>query len=75
MKQPKLPALEDKFRIQHWQVALNTNRILGPDDVPIPVNMTILDTKPSELSCLYTIFDTGFTSPQVPCAITDMIYG
>ena len=74
MKQPKLPTLEDKFRIQHWQAALNTNRISGPNDVPILVNMTIPGTKPSELSCLHAIFNTGFTSPQVLCAITDMIY-
>ena len=75
MKQPKLPALEDKFGIQHWQAALNTNGISGPNDVPIPVNMTIPGTKPSELSCLHAIFDTGFTSPQVPRAIADTIYG
>ena len=75
MKQPKLPALEDKFRIQHWQAALNTNGISGPNDVPIPVNMTIPGTKPSELSCLHAIFDTGFTSPQVLCEIADTIYG
>ena len=75
MKQPKLPALEDKFRIQHWQAALNANRISGPNDIPILVNMTILGTKPSELSCLHAIFKTGFTSPQVLHAIANMIYG
>ena len=74
-KQPKLPALEDKFGIQHWQAALNTNGISGPDNILILVNMTIPGTKPSELSCLHAIFDIGFTSPQVLHAITDTIYG
>ena len=75
MKQPKLPALEDKFRIQHWQAALDANRILGPDSVTILVNTTIPGTKTSGLSHLHAIFDMGFTFPQVLHAVTDAVYG
>ena len=75
MKQPELPTLEGKFGIQHWQAALDANGILGPNGVPILVNTTILGTKTSGLSHLYAIFDTGFTFPQVPCAVADAVYG
>ncbi|KAA1469689.1 acid protease [Dentipellis sp. KUC8613] len=57
---------------QHWQVLLDENGIIGPDGQPISVQSQVSST--SNKKQLTAIFDSGFTLPQVPKAVSDGIY-
>ncbi|KAI0030441.1 aspartic peptidase domain-containing protein, partial [Vararia minispora EC-137] len=58
---------------QHWQVLLDPNGVLGPDGKPF--NYTTGVSSTTNKLQLTAIFDTGFSLPQVPRAISDGIYG
>lgn len=57
---------------QHWQVLLDANGIIGPDGNPIQVQTVVQST--SNQNQLTAIFDTGYSFPQVPQAVSDAIY-
>ncbi|OBZ68990.1 putative aspartic-type endopeptidase CTSD [Grifola frondosa] len=57
---------------QHWQVLTDTNGVIGPDGQPIEVD-SIVPSAPN--GQLVVVFDSGFTLPQVPRAMSDAIYG
>ena len=65
--EPKIPVTinpKANSEYQHWQVLLDANGIIGPDGKPIQVQTTVQGTpNPNQLT---TVFDTGYTFPQVP---------
>ncbi|CCM01494.1 uncharacterized protein FIBRA_03548 [Fibroporia radiculosa] len=68
--QPKLSVvLDGDSHGQHWQALLDKDGIIGPDGQPIQVQSVI-----EGLSQLVTVFDTGYTLPQVPAAVSTAIY-
>ncbi|KAH9948908.1 acid protease [Amylocystis lapponica] len=74
-KMPKLP-VEKVYRLtdldQHWQTYTDVNGVIGPDGQPI-VAKSIVPKAPD--GQLVVAFDTGYTLPQVPRAMSDAIYG
>jgi len=68
--QPKLPILQDQDSgAQHWQTLLDKDGIIGPDGEVISVQSVVQGLKQ-----LVVVFDTGFSLPQVPTAVSDAIY-
>ena len=57
---------------QHWQTYTDANGIIGPDGQPIQVNSIVPKAPDNQL---VVVFDSGYTLPQVPRAMSDMIYG
>lgn len=57
---------------QHWQVLLDANGIIGPDGNPIQVQTVVQSTQ--NRNQLTAIFDTGYSFPQVPQAVSNAIY-
>lgn len=57
---------------QHWQTYTDVNGIIGPDGQPISVK-SIVPSAPK--GRLVAVFDSGYTLPQVPRALSDAIYG
>ncbi|TFY65812.1 hypothetical protein EVG20_g5276 [Dentipellis fragilis] len=73
--QPKVPVTRLSSRNagdQHWQVLLDESGIIGPDGQPLNVQTQVSST--SNKKQLTAIFDSGFTLPQVPKAVSDGIY-
>ncbi|EMD37877.1 hypothetical protein CERSUDRAFT_114514 [Gelatoporia subvermispora B] len=71
--QPKLSVRDDSDSVnQHWQTLTDKNGILGPDGQPISVSSGV---KGAPSGQLVTVFDSGFSLPQVPKAVADGIYG
>jgi hypothetical protein len=65
--QPKIavtPVSSKSLNSQHWQVLVDPDGFIGPDDKPIDFNTHVTSTKTK--SQLTAIFDTGFSLPQVP---------
>ncbi|ETW81523.1 aspartic peptidase, partial [Heterobasidion irregulare TC 32-1] len=77
LNQPKLNVTEvgkkdSQKGLQHWQVLLDAQGVVGPDGQVIPLTTGVAGTKNKKK--LTAIFDTGFTLPQVPKAMADAIY-
>jgi hypothetical protein len=49
---------------QHWQTLLDDNGIIGPNGQPVPVTTVVSST--TDPNKLTTVFDSGFSLPQVP---------
>ncbi|KAG8879586.1 hypothetical protein FRB97_001602 [Tulasnella sp. 331] len=58
--------------LQHWTTFIDANGILGPNGQPIDVTSNV--TAAAGTGKLVAMFDSGFTLPQVPKAITDALY-
>ncbi|KAF9068530.1 aspartic peptidase domain-containing protein [Rhodocollybia butyracea] len=72
--QAKLPALVDAAQ-QHWMTLLDAAGVIAPNGQKL--NLTSLNTNLTEGNSdrLRVMFDSGFTRPQVPIAITNAFYG
>ncbi|EMD40139.1 hypothetical protein CERSUDRAFT_71923 [Gelatoporia subvermispora B] len=57
---------------QHWQTYTDVNGVIGPDGQPIEVDSIVPKAPDGQL---VVIFDSGYTLPQVPRAMSDAIYG
>lgn len=57
---------------QHWQALTDANGLIGPDGKPIAVDSIVPSCPDNQL---VTVFDSGFTLPQVPRSVSDAIYG
>lgn len=57
---------------QHWQVYTDKNGVIGPDGQPIEVDSIVPSAPDGQL---VVVFDSGYTLPQVPRAMSDAIYG
>ncbi|THH23116.1 hypothetical protein EUX98_g8061 [Antrodiella citrinella] len=57
---------------QHWQVYTDVNGVIGPDGQPIEISSIVPSAPDGQL---VVIFDSGYTLPQVPRAMSDAIYG
>ncbi|KAI0696263.1 acid protease [Cytidiella melzeri] len=57
---------------QHWQVYTDANGVIGPDGQPIKVDSIVPSAPDGQL---IAVFDSGYTLPQVPRAMSDAIYG
>ena len=69
--QPKVPVQATTLKTQqHWTGMIDA--ILGPDGQSISLDSLVVGTPKGKL---VTIFDTGFTLPQVPRDVSDAIYG
>ncbi|EGN98510.1 hypothetical protein SERLA73DRAFT_183562 [Serpula lacrymans var. lacrymans S7.3] len=73
---PKIP-VETVYKLtnqdQHWQILGDKDKnVIGPDGQPIQVD-SIVPKAPS--GQLVAVFDSGYTLPQVPRAMSDAIYG
>lgn len=65
--QPKLPVTSvsnDNSSVQHWQVLLDSDGIIGPNGKPIKISTQVSST--SDKTQLTAVFDTGYSLPQVP---------
>jgi hypothetical protein len=52
---------------QHWQVLLDEDGIIGPNGQPIQFQTRVQSS--TNQKQLTTIFDTGFSFPQVPLCV------
>lgn len=72
---PKLP-VDMVHRLtdadQHWQVYTDADGIIGPDGQPIKIDSIVPSAPDNQL---VVVFDSGYTLPQVPRAVSDAIYG
>jgi hypothetical protein len=72
---PKL-AVEKVHRLtdedQHWQTFTDDFGVIGPDGEPINIKSIIPRAPKNQLG---VVFDSGYTLPQVPRAMSDAIYG
>ncbi|KAI0784762.1 acid protease [Abortiporus biennis] len=57
---------------QHWQTVTDSNGVIGPDGQPIKVKSIVPHADDDQL---VVVFDSGYTLPQVPRAMSDAIYG
>ncbi|CCM06639.1 uncharacterized protein FIBRA_08920 [Fibroporia radiculosa] len=57
---------------QHWQTYTDVNGVIGPDGNPIEVESIVPSAPDGQL---VVVFDSGYTLPQVPRAMSDAIYG
>lgn len=57
---------------QHWQTYTDASGVIGPDGQPIKIE-SIVPSAPDDR--LVVVFDSGYTLPQVPRALSDAIYG
>jgi len=58
---------------QHWQILTDKNKgIIGPDGLVINVNSIVPKAPDGQL---VAVLDSGFTLPQVPRSVSDLIYG
>ncbi|KAL0563816.1 hypothetical protein V5O48_018245 [Marasmius crinis-equi] len=74
--QPKLPVNIVPVRKksdQHFQILLDENGIIGPDNQSIPFTTTVSGAKNTKQAV--AIVDTGFSLTQVPKAVADAFYG
>ncbi|KAI0949368.1 hypothetical protein AcW1_009001 [Taiwanofungus camphoratus] len=68
--QPKLAVTQVQDSLgQHWQTLVDKDGIIGPDGKPIEVQSVV-----KGLNQLVAVFDSGFSLPQVPAAISNAIY-
>jgi hypothetical protein len=73
--QPKLPVTQVSLAHkggQHWQLLLDEDGIYGPDGNPINISTVVGAT--SDKKQATAILDTGFTLPQVPKYVPDMVF-
>ncbi|KAG7088169.1 hypothetical protein E1B28_012190 [Marasmius oreades] len=74
--QPKLPVTIVPVRKkgdQHFQLLLDENGLIGPDNQPVPFTSTVSGVKnPKQATA---IVDTGFSLTQVPKTVADAFYG
>ncbi|KAE9385667.1 acid protease [Gymnopus androsaceus JB14] len=73
-KQAKLPGLVDTVN-QHWKTVLDPNGIIGPDGSKLNTVSVQTNLSEGQSDQLRVVFDSGFTRPQVPAAVTDAFYG
>lgn len=64
--------LENVLGLQHWSTYVDANGVIGPDGNAISVSSLSPSTPKNQL---VTVFDSGFTLPQVSRGISDAIYG
>jgi hypothetical protein len=57
---------------QHWQTYTDAFGVIGPDGQPISVDSIVPKSPDNQL---VAVFDSGYTLPQVPRAMSDAIYG
>ncbi|TCD70766.1 hypothetical protein EIP91_001796 [Steccherinum ochraceum] len=57
---------------QHWQTYTDVNGVIGPDGQPIQIDSIVPSAPDNQL---VVVFDSGYTLPQVPRAMSDAIYG
>ncbi|KAF7987046.1 hypothetical protein HWV62_175 [Athelia sp. TMB] len=58
---------------QHWQILSDKDKgIVGPDGNVIPTSSIVTKAPDGQL---VAVFDSGYTFPQVPRAVSDAIYG
>ncbi|THG98832.1 hypothetical protein EW026_g3424 [Hermanssonia centrifuga] len=57
---------------QHWQTYTDADGVLGPDGNAIVVDSIVPSAPDNQLG---VVFDSGYTLPQVPRAMSDAIYG
>ncbi|KAK0504254.1 aspartic peptidase domain-containing protein [Armillaria luteobubalina] len=57
---------------QHFQILLDEDGIIGPDEKPISITTKVKQTSNSEQAT--AVLDTGFTLSQVPKSVADEIY-
>lgn len=57
---------------QHWQVYTDADGVIGPDGQPMKVDSIVPSAPDNQL---VVVFDSGYTLPQVPRKMSDMIYG
>ncbi|KAI0344418.1 aspartic peptidase A1 [Trametopsis cervina] len=57
---------------QHWQAYTDAFGVIGPDGQPIAVKSIVPSAPKNQL---IAVFDSGYTLPQVPRAMSDAIYG
>ncbi|KAI0070498.1 aspartic peptidase A1 [Panus rudis PR-1116 ss-1] len=57
---------------QHWQTFTDVDGVIGPDGQPIKVDSIVPKAPDGQL---VAVFDSGYTLPQVPRAMSDAIYG
>lgn len=57
---------------QHWQTYTDPHGVIGPDGQPINVDSIVPSAPDNQL---VVVFDSGYTLPQVPRAMSDAIYG
>ena len=57
---------------QHWQTYTDAFGLIGPDGQPINVDSIVPKSPDNQL---VVVFDSGYTLPQVPRAVSDAIYG
>lgn len=61
---PQLPVVNVNDGLgQHWQALVDADGIIGPDGQPVQVTSQV---KNGDTNRLNTIFDSGFSLPQVP---------
>lgn len=57
---------------QHWQTYTDAFGVIGPDGQPINIDSIVPSAPDNQL---VVVFDSGYTLPQVPRAMSDAIYG
>lgn len=72
LNQPKMNVTWAKHGNQHWSTLVDPSGILGPDGQPLSVQTRVSSTKNSKQ--LTTMFDSGYTLPQVPADVAQQIY-
>lgn len=72
LNQPKMNVTWAKHGNQHWSTLVDPNGILGPDGQPLSLKTGVSSTKNSQQ--LTTMFDSGYTLPQVPADVAQQIY-
>jgi hypothetical protein len=72
LNQPKLNVTWAKYGNQHWSTLVDPGGIIGPDGQPLNVRTHVSSTKNSKQ--LTTMFDSGYTLPQVPADVAQEIY-
>lgn len=71
--QRKLPVPVDPYKQQHWLTFLDADGFTGPDGQTVTTLTAFSDSLgPHQLK---TVFDSGFSLPQVPGYLSDAIYG
>ncbi|KAH9007228.1 acid protease [Lactarius hatsudake] len=76
--QPKVPVSSLQGGLfaqdQHWSIVLDSNGIIGPDGKAIKVTSNATLAPIHNEDQLVTIFDTGFSLPQVPSEVARALY-
>ncbi|KAG8996942.1 hypothetical protein FRB94_007962 [Tulasnella sp. JGI-2019a] len=80
LQQPRLPVVVETYdqflqgNAQLWTGMTDRDGIIGPDGKPITVSSDIPIASGAGNGRLVTVFDTGYSLPQVPKAVADAIY-